>query len=239
MYTLSGAEMGGHPPPPALTLPLPELIAAIRAKRVADGRTAGAAGDRTRRADCLHCRRQTRRADPHRSPLGDFGCCLTVVPPFFTPYHGRSVESLNPWPAFRPTPSCTGLQEIFIALVRSLDSYQQRSRFNTWLYTIVNRQIADFYRRRSRSERGQNIELDSEGAPEIPSTSEHDSADQRLLIQKALNTLPEHYQEVIMMRFADGLTFAEIAEQRGQSLEAVKSLYRRALQAVRENMGEV
>ncbi|HLU08762.1 MAG TPA: RNA polymerase sigma factor [Oceanobacillus sp.] len=129
-------------------------------------------------------------------------------------------------------------QEIFIALVRSLDSYQQRSRFNTWLYTIVNRQIADFYRRRNRNERGQNVELDSEGAPEIPSTAEHDEADQRMSIQKALNHLPEHYQEVIMMRFADGLTFAEIAEQRGQSLEAVKSLYRRALQAVRDNMGE-
>lgn len=129
-------------------------------------------------------------------------------------------------------------QEIFIALVRSLDSYQQRSRFNTWLYTIVNRQIADFYRRRSRSERGQNVELDSEGAPEIPSTAEHDQADQRMAIQRALNHLPEHYQEVITMRFADGLTFAEIAEQRGQSLEAVKSLYRRALQAVRDHMGE-
>ena len=129
-------------------------------------------------------------------------------------------------------------QEIFIALVRSLDGYQQRSRFNTWLYTIVNRQIADFYRRRSRSERGHGIELDSEGAPEIPSTAEHDHADQRMAIQKALNTLPDHYQEVIMLRFAEGLTFAEIADQRGQSLEAVKSLYRRALQAVRDQMGE-
>jgi RNA polymerase sigma-70 factor (ECF subfamily) len=130
-------------------------------------------------------------------------------------------------------------QEIFIALVRSLETYQQRSRFNTWLYTIVNRQIADFYRRRSRSERGHSVELDSDGAPEIPSTAEHDSADQRMIIQTALNSLPEHYQEVIMMRFADGLTFAEIAQQRGQPLEAVKSLYRRALQAVRDNMGEV
>src|SRR5687768_5360954 len=33
-------------------------------------------------------------------------------------------------------------QDIFIAVVRSLDSFEQRSRFNTWLYTIVNRQIA-------------------------------------------------------------------------------------------------
>lgn len=131
-------------------------------------------------------------------------------------------------------------QEIFIAVVRSLDGYEQRARFNTWLYTIVNRQIAEFYRRRSRSERGgQPIELDSEGAPELPSTAHHERADQRLAIQKALNTLPEHYQEIVMMRFADGLTFAEIALRREQSLEAVKSLYRRAVQAIRDNLGEV
>jgi RNA polymerase sigma-70 factor (ECF subfamily) len=130
-------------------------------------------------------------------------------------------------------------QDIFIALVRSLDGYQQRARFNTWLYTIVNRQIAEFYRRRSRSERDPYVELDGEGAPELSSTGENEQTEQRMSIQRALNSLPEHYQEIIMLRFADGLTFAEIAEQRQQSLEAVKSLYRRAVQAIRDNMGEV
>lgn len=42
------------------------------------------------------------------------------------------------------------VQEIFIAAVRSIKSFEQRSQFNTWLYTIVNRQIADFYRKRQR-----------------------------------------------------------------------------------------
>lgn len=130
-------------------------------------------------------------------------------------------------------------QEIFIAVVRSLDGYQQRARFNTWLYTIVNRQIAEFYRRRNRSERGYGVELDSDGAPELPSTADHEQAEQRMVIQKALTGLPDHYQEIILQRFADGLTFAEIAQQRDQSLEAVKSLYRRAVQAIRDNMGEV
>lgn len=128
-------------------------------------------------------------------------------------------------------------QEVFLAVVRSLDSFEQRSRFNTWLYTIVNRQIADFYRRRGRTERIPSVELNDESA-DLASTSEQDNADQRLFIQRALNNVPEHYQEIILMRFADGLSFSEIAEQRGQSLEAVKSLYRRAIQAVRDQLGE-
>jgi RNA polymerase sigma-70 factor, ECF subfamily len=128
-------------------------------------------------------------------------------------------------------------QEVFLAVVRSLEGYEHRSRFNTWLYTIVNRQIADFYRRRSRSDRGQHVELHDE-LEDVAGGAQQDAADQRMLIQRALNAIPEHYQDIILMRFSDGLTFAEIAEQRGQSLEAVKSLYRRAIQAVRDHMGE-
>ena len=53
-----------------------------------------------------------------------------------------------------------------------------------------------------------------------------------------MQQLPEHYQEIVLMRFADGLTFTQIAQERGQSLEATKSLYRRAIQALRQQMSE-
>lgn len=131
-------------------------------------------------------------------------------------------------------------QEIFIAVVRSLESFEQRARFNTWLYTIVNRQIADFYRKRTRTGGAQpSVELDDpESSFDIPAADVQDGADQRLVLGRALRGIPEHYQEIILMRFTDGLTFAEIAVVRGQTLEAVKSLYRRAIQAMREGIGE-
>ncbi len=129
-------------------------------------------------------------------------------------------------------------QDIFISVLRSLPRFELRSRFSTWLYTIVNRHIADFYRHRHRHEELHAVSL--EKADNLVSTSNntHARSDERALIQRALLNLPAHYQEVILMRFADGLTFAEIAEERGQSLEAVKSLYRRAIQAVRDQLGE-
>ena len=127
-------------------------------------------------------------------------------------------------------------QEVFLAVVRSLDGFKYRSRFSTWLYTIVNRQIADFYRKRGNREGEQAVSLDSVAGAMASEAQEYERADERIIVQKALNDLPEHYREVILMRFADGLTFAEIAEQRGQSLEAVKSLYRRAIQAMRKVM---
>lgn len=129
-------------------------------------------------------------------------------------------------------------QEVFVAVVRSLDRYEQRARFNTWLYTIVNRQIADFYRRRQRKEAPAPVELDSLLGDGPPAPHDDNQRDDQAQLRQALDQLPEHYREVILLRFADGLSFAEIAEHRSQSLEAVKSLYRRALQALREQMGE-
>lgn len=129
-------------------------------------------------------------------------------------------------------------QEVFIAVSRSLHSYKQEARFNTWLYTIVNRQIADFYRRRNRRSSTPEMEVELEDGEGVASVFDSGEIDRRLLIQRALGSVPEHYQEIILMRFADGLTFNEIAEQRQQSLEAIKSLYRRAIQAVRSAMGE-
>lgn len=132
------------------------------------------------------------------------------------------------------------VQEAFIAMLRSIPSFEQRSHFGTWLYTIVNRQIADFYRRRSRGTGGRDIQLVGlEDAERVPDSAPHgrEQIDERVTLQGALHKLPEHYQEVIQMRFADKLTFAEIATRRGQSLEAVKSLYRRAMQSIREQIG--
>lgn len=127
-------------------------------------------------------------------------------------------------------------QEVFIAVIRSLGKFKQQSRFSTWLYTIVNRQIADFYRHRSRKIEQRSMSLDRIENLVSNSDHHHERSDERALIQKVLENLPEHYQEIILMRFADGLTFAEIAEERDQSLEAVKSLYRRAIQAIRDQM---
>ncbi len=127
-------------------------------------------------------------------------------------------------------------QDVFIAVIRSLERFEHRSRFSTWLYTIVNRKIADFYRKRQRHGDEQTVRLDSIAGTMASPANGYERIDERIAIQKALNALPGHYREVILMRFADGMTFAEIASERGQTLEAVKSLYRRAIQAMRSIM---
>jgi RNA polymerase sigma-70 factor (ECF subfamily) len=132
------------------------------------------------------------------------------------------------------------VQDIFVAVIRSLSSFEQRANFGTWLYTIVNRQIADYYRKRSRTIAGRHpmVTLDDAERVADPMVADRDSLDEQAQLQQSLGALPEHYQEIISLRYVDKLAFAEIAQRRGQTLEAAKSLYRRALQALRERIGE-
>ena len=60
--------------------------------------------------------------------------------------------------------------------------------------------------------------------------------EERIYIQKALSQLPDNYREVLLLRFAEDLQFNEIAELMNQNMEATKSLFRRAVAALRNQL---
>jgi len=129
------------------------------------------------------------------------------------------------------------IQEVFIAAMKSLESFRCEAKFSTWLRTITNRNIADYYRCREGLEEQLNFTPD-EMRSQIGKKAAISEArvDDRLILRRGFRALPEHYREVILLRFAEGLKFAEIAETRGQSLDAAKSLFRRAISKLRQQI---
>ncbi len=123
-------------------------------------------------------------------------------------------------------------QEVFIAVIRSLKDFRGDAKFRTWLYTLTSRKIADYYRRRDpvdfqiKASQGDD-EMDEIAM--IPDGTSYTTVDDMILVRQALKRMPERYQEVILLRFADDLPFIEIAGRMNQSLEATKSLFRRAI----------
>ncbi|MFZ0547699.1 MAG: sigma-70 family RNA polymerase sigma factor [Candidatus Promineifilaceae bacterium] len=133
-------------------------------------------------------------------------------------------------------------QEVFITALRSLKHFKGTAQFSTWLRTLTNRRVADFYRNKEISNRhSEPFSSESERfrMEELSVPSKNAASDDRIVLREALLRLPDHYQEILLLRFADGMKFKEIAKDMGQSLEATKSLYRRALQALRETVGEI
>lgn len=130
-------------------------------------------------------------------------------------------------------------QEVFIAVLKSLGSYKCQSKFSTWIWTITNRKIADYYRLRKIKPTEQSEYEDSVIHNLSNQTAnDEDQRDDLAIIQHALCKLPKNYQEILLMRFADNLPFNDIARQNGQSLEATKSLFRRSMTALTKEMEE-
>jgi RNA polymerase sigma-70 factor (ECF subfamily) len=122
-------------------------------------------------------------------------------------------------------------QEVFVAVLRGIQDYRGNSLFRTWLAAIIRHKVADFYRQRSRQPEVVPLAGDGDD-PVAPDTWE-----ERALVQAALQRLPAHYQEVLLLRFAEGKPFDQIAGVLGISLEATKSRYRRAVAAVAQEIG--
>lgn len=121
-------------------------------------------------------------------------------------------------------------QEVFIAAVRGIGRYRSRSLFRTWLTAIARHKVADFYRKRSRQP--ETDMLDSiENSP-----GNAEGWEEQALVRVAMRRLPEHYQEILLLRFAEGMPFEQIARTLGISLEATKSRYRRAVAAAAQEL---
>jgi len=127
-------------------------------------------------------------------------------------------------------------QEIFIAAFKSLPTFRGDSKFGTWLRTLTNYKVAEFYRKRSRKQEPLLAPLSEISGQTEGATS--GMLEERIFLQGSLQKLPENYREIILLRLAEDLQFNEIAELTNQSLEATKSLFRRAIAALRNQLDE-
>jgi RNA polymerase sigma-70 factor (ECF subfamily) len=127
------------------------------------------------------------------------------------------------------------IQEVLIAMLQSLKSFRGESKFSTWLRVITNRHIANYYRKNKHMLNENPLDSASLQIRSKQTLSETEL--NRIFIQQGLAELPEHYQEVLLLRFAEGLKFQEMADLLEKNLDATKSLFRRAISAIREQLG--
>lgn len=123
-------------------------------------------------------------------------------------------------------------QEVFIAMLRSLQSFRGEAKFSTWLRTLTNNKVAEYYRRRSR--KNEDMQVDLEYAERSGDPSNTNSLEDRVTVRHALSRLPRPYREVLLLRYAEEMSFNEVADCLDKNLEAAKSLHRRALSALKE-----
>ncbi|MBN1955298.1 MAG: RNA polymerase sigma factor [Anaerolineae bacterium] len=122
-------------------------------------------------------------------------------------------------------------QEVFLAATRGIRRYRAQSSFRTWISAIVRHKVADYYRTAGRQPESSSLDGDGDPEPVV-----RDRWEERAIVRLALRRLPVHYQEILLLRFAEGLPFTHVAAALGISLEATKSRYRRAIAAIAKEM---
>ncbi len=126
-------------------------------------------------------------------------------------------------------------QEAFIKAWTGLGSFRGDSKFSVWLYRLVSNVCMDMLRRRKNEALSLTVSDDDRGETilDIPDES---SSPQSLLekkelredIQSAINSLPEDYRRVILLRELADLSYEEIAKVLGLDIGTVKSRIFRA-----------
>jgi RNA polymerase sigma-70 factor (ECF subfamily) len=126
-------------------------------------------------------------------------------------------------------------QETFIKAFKSIRQFRFESAFTTWLYRIANntcknRLRSSAYRWKNKTVSLENPEGYGKGNPSLeiqddaPSpVSDLEKKERVLLIQEAINALPEDQNRVVVLRDIQGLSYEEIAEITGLNLGTVKS----------------
>ena len=136
-------------------------------------------------------------------------------------------------------------QETFIKAVRVIDDgrYTDNGKFLSWVLRIAHNQVIDYFRAQKQSKQINESEAgyDLFGSLKLADRNVEDrmvaeqiEADVRQLIE----LLPAEQREVVMMRYYSDLSFKEIAEQTGVSINTALGRMRYALINLRRMIRE-
>jgi RNA polymerase sigma-70 factor (ECF subfamily) len=131
-------------------------------------------------------------------------------------------------------------QEVFVKIWKNLKKFDQKKNFKPWLFQIAKNASIDYLRKRKtipfsrfENEKGQNALVENIVAK--PLNLIERLSDKRVLAM-AMQGLQEKEQKIINLRHSDGLSFKEIAEVFNESVNTVKSRYRRTLSIIKRNI---
>jgi RNA polymerase sigma-70 factor (ECF subfamily) len=129
--------------------------------------------------------------------------------------------------------------EVFLRAIESLGSYQEQGApFIAWLYRIAYARVIDYWRSLKRRQTAPLEDpLLQDGLVDTDDGTDIDFLQQQSL-WKALQQLTDDQQSVIIMKFKQGFSNAEIAQILGKTEGAVKALQRRALEALARLMND-
>ncbi len=122
-------------------------------------------------------------------------------------------------------------EQVFLKAWEAIDRYEPRGvPFVAWLYRLAHNLVVDHYRSRRLTTPLEDItEAEEPGIDVVESVEARLDAEE---VRKAIQKLTPEHQQLIALRFVDGLSHAEVAQIIGKSEGATRVIQYRALQVL-------
>lgn len=137
------------------------------------------------------------------------------------------------------------LQDVFIKVVHTLNSdrYNEEGKFQPWIIRIAHNLAVDHFRKSRRyptilMEDGSNV-FNSLQFAESSFEEKQIKEDTIALVKRLIDELPEAQKEVLVMRHYLDMSFQEIADQTGVSINTALGRMRYALIHLRKKMKQL
>jgi len=129
---------------------------------------------------------------------------------------------------------------VFQRAMNHIHNYTDRGvPFSAWLYRIAHNLVANWHRDRSRKQ-----EIPINDIPVLPAKGDHPETslvrtEEQESLLRHIRKLPPERQHLLILKFVENLSNAEIGQIMGRSEGAIKSLYHRTLLALRDQIGDL
>lgn len=122
--------------------------------------------------------------------------------------------------------------DVFVKVLEAIEKQQSWTiSFRAWLYRIAHNVVVDYYRSR-KSDIQETIDEQAASPVENPSTVVAEAWSHQEL-RTAMRKLTENQQQVLILRFSEGMKSREVAEVLGKSVGSVEALQHRALASIK------
>jgi RNA polymerase sigma-70 factor, ECF subfamily len=134
------------------------------------------------------------------------------------------------------------MQQAYVNAYANLRQFNRQAQFSTWLTRIAINEALARVRRKHRyepfEEERSNVEAFMKGDAARDPEHEAASGELRVLLESAIDRLPDGAREVFVLREVEGMSTAEVGSALGISDDAVKARLSRARAALRRDLME-
>ena len=165
-------------------------------------------------------------------------------PEAFGALYERYVERIYNYVFFRVGNSTDAedlTSKVFFRALKSIGGYKHMGLpFSAWIYRIAHNLIANYHRDRTRGREIsiENLILPDTGKSAAPEQKMAQLQDHEFLF-RVINDLSPQKRELILLKFVQNLSNAEISYIFGKTEGAIKSLYHRTLLELRDRVKEL